>query len=638
MNTALAAHDRLVAEDTRLPRSSHPGPRTHDVPDPSCAIVIPFHQAVPSEHETRSLFNTLSTLSSWDTFILLPHGVDTLPIGRLVAGHTHVRIVSLEPGWLGSIDNYNTMATSPHFYAMFAKYTFILIVHMDAWIFRDQLRDWLGRGYDYIGAPLFLPDPPHGTSSIWSFAAPSGGNGGLCLRRVSKMLELTENLRIRRNYWLFARGVFFLLRNRRHDLLRIFLRICWQMSRDHKAFQRTHRPNEDVLISVLWALMDRTLRVAPPRVASKFALEVNAREIVTTQLRFTLPVGVHGLFKYIPQEDCAMLSTLQDSTPANSPTPVTVSPASTNDLPLVTVLTPIRNIIAQDRVATLRQSLESVNSQVYPRIEHLIIDGASTDGTLELLQPYVDRGQVRVVSERDQGPWDAMRKGVRLASGEFINIMNSDDYFCDKHAIRIAVDCMARNKADWFFSHADIVRADGSTYAFPTSEYGVFRCMGIVHQTMLVRKHILEAVDPFGVIHRTKENYLMMLLMLNRYPYASSPDALVHYREGGFSTHDYGGANLTSTREDFAGYFHTLAGKRWGLSHEDCLGMFVLDAFESKSLRHNMRVGLKLRLPGLRRWYFRHLMSHTWRHRIKKRFAREASHRVDRRLSAHDEA
>src|SRR5262249_5542514 len=150
-----------------------------------------------------------------------------------------------------------------------------------------------------------------------------------------------------------------------------------------------------------------------------------------------------------------------------------------------------------NRTVTLKQCIESVRRQSYPNIEHLIIDGGSDDETLEILTQYDAQGRLKISSFPDKGVWDAMDTGIKLASGEFINFLNSDDYFCDNDAIKLAVEMMSKEGADRFFSGATVIRADGSEYTFPTSIYGVFSCMGIVHQTVLVRKQILKAADPF---------------------------------------------------------------------------------------------------------------------------------------------
>src|SRR5262245_8058929 len=165
--------------------------------------------------------------------------------------------------------------------------------------------------------------------------------------------------------------------------------------------------------------------------------------------------------------------------------------------PLVTIVTITKNVVKHNRTETLKQCIESVRRQSYPNIEHLIIDGASNDGTLDILAQYETEGVLKINSSPDHGVWDAMDKGANLASGEFINFLNSDDYFCDSDAIKLAVEMMSKEGADWFFSGATVIRADGTRYLFPTSIYGVFSCQGIVHQTVFVRKEILKAADPF---------------------------------------------------------------------------------------------------------------------------------------------
>lgn len=291
--------------------------------------------------------------------------------------------------------------------------------------------------------------------------------------------------------------------------------------------------------------------------------------------------------------------------------------------PLVTVVTIVKNVVERDRVETLKQCIESVRRQSYPNIEHLVIDGASHDETLEILAQCNAEGLLKIYSSPDQGVWDAMHRGTELASGEFINFLNSDDYFCDSDAIKIAVEMMSRESADWFFSGATVIRADGSRRAFPTSIYGVFSCMGIVHQTVLVRKEILKAADPFKTRYRTKENYLFMLLIMNGSKYAYFPGSLVHYREGGFSASEYGGANLENTKNDFADYFYELAGKHWRMSRSDCCDMFGWQTFTHKGLKQSILLGMKLPSAGFKIDYFKRLfISYAWHQRAMKRIAR----------------
>jgi len=575
-----------------------------------CAIIIPTHKATLDEGEIASLRNTLGILAARDVFIVLPHNISPDYYEQFKKDFVSLRILNLEPGYLGSIENYNAMALSSSFYRKFENFEYMLICHLDAWVFRDDLGYWMSRGYDYIGAPLFLEEPPY-PINLFGLAAPVGGNGGLCLRRTKKMLEITEGLEVRFNYLLFSRGVFFLLRNRRFDLLRIYFNICQGLRSDHLAFQRKYNVYEDVMISVLYALLDPSLRVAPPNVSKMFCLEVNMEEIANTGLRLKLPFGLHSYNKYMSEYNFRALLRRQASPYANALSVYPSSGVQATSSPLVTVVTVVKNIVKNNRVETLKQCIESVRQQSYPYIEHLIIDGASDDNTLEILTQY--DATVKIHSSPDKGVWDAMDKGAKLASGKFVNFLNSDDYFCDNDAIKLAVEMMCKDGSDWFFSGATVMRPDGSSYVFPTSIYGVFSCLGIVHQTVLVRKEILEAADPFTTPYTTKENYLFMLLIINDFKYSYFSGSLVHYREGGFSANEYGGSNLEATKKDFADYFYELAGKRWRMSHSDCYDMFGWQAL-NKGLKHGFLLGLKLRYPGLRINYFKRLISYAARH------------------------
>ena len=107
--------------------------------------------------------------------------------------------------------------------------------------------------------------------------------------------------------------------------------------------------------------------------------------------------------------------------------------------PLVTVVTAVRNLVRAGRSAAVIECLESVHQQDYPQIEHLVIDGASDDGTLELLRPYETKGWIKIYSEADNGLYDAFNKGLARASGKYINFMNSDDHFIEDRAVSLSV-------------------------------------------------------------------------------------------------------------------------------------------------------------------------------------------------------
>src|SRR4051812_23255376 len=97
-------------------------------------------------------------------------------------------------------------------------------------------------------------------------------------------------------------------------------------------------------------------------------------------------------------------------------------------LPLVTVVTPVFN-----GERTIERCRESVRTQDYPLIEHIIVDGGSSDGTIALLERAARAAaagrELRTLSERDAGVYDAMSKGIRQARGEYVHILNADDRY-----------------------------------------------------------------------------------------------------------------------------------------------------------------------------------------------------------------
>ena len=112
------------------------------------------------------------------------------------------------------------------------------------------------------------------------------------------------------------------------------------------------------------------------------------------------------------------------------------------DIP-VTVITPCYN-----SEKTIRRTIESVLNQTYSNIEYLIIDGASTDNTVSIAKEYEEafQGRMKIVSEPDDGIYYAMNKGISMATGELIGIVNSDDYY-EKEAVALMVE--NRTEADY---------------------------------------------------------------------------------------------------------------------------------------------------------------------------------------------
>lgn len=149
----------------------------------------------------------------------------------------------------------------------------------------------------------------------------------------------------------------------------------------------------------------------------------------------------------------------------------------TLDNPLVSIITPALN-----GVKYLEPCLQSVLTQGYPYIEHIIVDGGSTDGTLEMLSSYQAKypDRIRFTSELDEGPWEAWNKGIKMARGEILNWLGSDD-MSEAGAIQTVVDFFRANPDAFFvFGDCNIMNENGEI----TGKYAIrdFNLHELIHK------------------------------------------------------------------------------------------------------------------------------------------------------------
>ena len=191
---------------------------------------------------------------------------------------------------------------------------------------------------------------------------------------------------------------------------------------------------------------------------------------------------------------------------------------------------------------TIRDTLESIASQDYPDIEHIIIDGGSTDTTLEILKEYAHVS--KVISERDKGIYDAMNKGIKLATGDIIGILNSDDFYVNKSVIRNIVETFKTSKAQSLYADLDYVDAIEKTKVIRKWRTGEFHPRKFYygwmppHPTFFVRKEIYDKHGLFDLKFNTSADYELMLRFLVKHKISAVyyPEVIVHMRTGGQSS------------------------------------------------------------------------------------------------------
>ena len=157
--------------------------------------------------------------------------------------------------------------------------------------------------------------------------------------------------------------------------------------------------------------------------------------------------------------------------------------------PLISVIT-----VSYNAVATIEQTILSVINQTYPNIEYIIIDGGSKDGTIDIIRKYAD--QIAYwVSEPDEGIYDAMNKGIKIATGEWINFMNCGDSFLDMKVLNKIFISSILNEyegVDILYGNRVSVYSFGKYFHLVDSLENFSKSFPIFHQSTFVRRVLLE--------------------------------------------------------------------------------------------------------------------------------------------------
>jgi glycosyltransferase len=191
--------------------------------------------------------------------------------------------------------------------------------------------------------------------------------------------------------------------------------------------------------------------------------------------------------------------------------------------------------------ATVRDTLISIRQQDHPAIEHIIVDGRSTDGTLEIVAgfPHI----AKIISEKDNGIYDAMNKGIGMATGEVIGILNSDDVYIDSTVLSTVAK--AFTDPDVMTVYADLQYVDPGDLDKVQRTWitGRFRKNSFYygwmppHPTFFVRREVYERIGLFNTDLRSAADYELMLRVLLKYdiPTHYIPRVIVKMRAGGVS-------------------------------------------------------------------------------------------------------
>jgi glycosyltransferase involved in cell wall biosynthesis len=206
----------------------------------------------------------------------------------------------------------------------------------------------------------------------------------------------------------------------------------------------------------------------------------------------------------------------------------------------ISLITVTRNV--QD---TIGRCIESVAAQNYSNLEYIVIDGASTDNTLQIISQYPTVVS-RLVSEPDNGIYDAMNKGIHLATGDVIGILNADDFFADDDILNSVAGIFNKVNGDIIYGNLNYLKPNGKilrSWHSGNYRYGKFNWGWMPpHPTFYCRRVVFEKLGNYDLEFGTAADYELMLrfMHLNKLNAHYLNKTMVNMASGGISNQNYG--------------------------------------------------------------------------------------------------
>ncbi|MFA5886389.1 MAG: glycosyltransferase family 2 protein [Patescibacteria group bacterium] len=213
----------------------------------------------------------------------------------------------------------------------------------------------------------------------------------------------------------------------------------------------------------------------------------------------------------------------------------------------ISIITPTYN-----SGATIGDTLNSLLQQTGVELEYIVIDGASSDNTLDIIRAYSAKIGITLLSEPDQGLYEAMNKGIKLATGDIIGILNSDDFYKDESILKKVVHCFEENPdCQACYGDLEFVERDNPKKIVRFWRAGKYAAQKlnsgwtIPHPTLFVRREVYQQYGAFRPDFKIAGDYELILRLLKKEKISTFylPEILVCMRSGGRS-----GRNLKQRR------------------------------------------------------------------------------------------
>ena len=215
--------------------------------------------------------------------------------------------------------------------------------------------------------------------------------------------------------------------------------------------------------------------------------------------------------------------------------------------------------VAFNSAATIAHCMQSVLDQSYSNIEYIVVDGLSKDNTLNIVREFepLFAGKMRWISENDNGIYDAMNKGLHMATGDVVGILNSDDFFTDNDVIEKVAQAFTDDKIDAVYGDVHFVRETNLSRCVRYYSSAGFRPwwlrFGIMpaHPSFYARKEVFQKAGLYKTDYKIGGDFEMMVRLFKRFDIKTKylPMVFVTMRMGGASTKNVG-SRLTLLCED----------------------------------------------------------------------------------------
>lgn len=214
---------------------------------------------------------------------------------------------------------------------------------------------------------------------------------------------------------------------------------------------------------------------------------------------------------------------------------------------------------AYNSAKTIADTIRSVAAQDYNDIEHIIVDGGSTDGTMDIVRSFEPQlgGRLRWISEKDRGLYDAMNKGIAMATGEIVGILNSDDYYTSNDVVSRFMPYFNDETIDSIFGDIHFIHdgAPNKTVRYYSSKR--FRPLWLrfgfmpAHPSFYVRKSVYDRAGGYKLDYKIGSDFEMVVRLYKkmRITYKYIPMDFVTMRTGGLSNRNLK-SRITLVKED----------------------------------------------------------------------------------------